>query len=130
MLLQPQRSHAIGFWLDLDDDDDHDPAGHIGTSSRGGSTQQHGECSAGRSCANDDDAGTASANGGHTGVDDSSFPPPPSSSSSSSPSRVRVELSISYLDRTEALLRAKAMLAEGWTSEMWMATVYFSAWEF
>ena len=58
---------------------------------------------------------------------ESGSPPPPSSSS---PSRMRVELSISYLDRTEALLRAKAMLADGWTSEMWMATVYYSAWEF
>jgi hypothetical protein len=47
----------------------------------------------------------------------------------STPAGIHVELSISYLDRTEALLQAKARLPGDWVSEIWLATVYHSAWE-
>jgi hypothetical protein len=46
-----------------------------------------------------------------------------------SPLGLHVELSVSYLDRTPELMMAKARLSS-WASEIWMATVYFSEWDF
>ncbi|GAX75969.1 hypothetical protein CEUSTIGMA_g3412.t1 [Chlamydomonas eustigma] len=53
----------------------------------------------------------------------------PDSQAGGATAGVRVELSISYLDKTEALMQAKARLPEEWVSEIWLATVYYSAWE-
>ena len=40
---------------------------------------------------------------------------------------IRVELSVSLLDRTEELMAAKKRLQE-WTSEVWLATMLQSSW--
>lgn len=45
------------------------------------------------------------------------------------PHDLHVELTVSHLDRTPDLLAAKAMLPE-WVSEIWLATAYFSTWDF
>jgi hypothetical protein len=42
---------------------------------------------------------------------------------------LHVETSVSHLDRTADLMAAKARMPE-WTSEIWLATVYYSQWDF
>ncbi|KAG1676079.1 hypothetical protein FOA52_014944 [Chlamydomonas sp. UWO 241] len=42
---------------------------------------------------------------------------------------LHIETSVSYLDQTADLMAAKARLPD-WTSEIWLATVYYARWDF
>ena len=84
LLLQPQQSHAIDFWLEVDlPNDDHDGGDdnqqHCGAESKHGSAGSTRSTGSGSSC----------------------------SSTPTGRLPLRVELSISYLDRTEALKQVR-----------------------
>lgn len=142
-MLQPQTPHTLDFWLEVEEDAKAQAGGQCsaGGASEASAGADKGTC---RSAAADDiTASSGSDADGSTGSGNGSGGDAGSSSGSSSggdaadsddamgdlPLGLHIELTVTFLDRTPELLAAKARLPP-WTAEIFLATAYFSQWDF
>lgn len=126
-MLQPQTPHTLDFWLEVEE---------------GAKAQAGDQCSAGGAsgadkgtCRSADDDGASADSGsnadGSTGSDSGSGGDAADSDDAvgDPPMGLHIELTVTFLDRTPELLAAKARLPP-WTAEIFLATAYFSQWDY